>query len=94
MNTPPVHSNKLLQLFPTGLVLGEANAIVGQFGLEINWINRDLTKSAVYLKPDEQLPIIQIRGDMLEVGSWTPSAWVHYKRFKGFVIKKMSDAKH
>ena len=86
-------TEKLLELHPSGLVLGQAKAIVGQFGLIIRWnLPPDGNTSEVRLKEDDTLSIIRVEGDMLEVGGYVPGpVMIHSGKFKGFSYRKYND---
>lgn len=77
-------ADELHKLYPDGLVLGECMGIIGQFGLNISWIMPNGKRQECRYREDEQLPIIEIRGNMLILGEFTPPAIVHHNHFKGF----------
>jgi len=79
-------SVKLNELYPTGLILGECKAIVGDLGLLVQWNNFiNNTKEQKRFLPNEQISITEIRGEMLFLSGYIPIVSVHADRFKGFV---------
>jgi hypothetical protein len=78
-------ASKLNELYPSGLILGECQAIVGDFGLIVEWNSKDNKKYQKKFLPDEKIYIVEIRGDVLFLGGYVPRIQVHAERFKGFV---------
>lgn len=71
-----------------GLILGDAEAIVGQFGLEIISIGVDLIKHRRFYKEGDIVAIIKFTENLLhvDVGHSEPFA-APYEKFKWFRFK-------
>lgn len=72
---------ELKKQYPTGLVLGEAYGIVGDFGLKLEWCI-DGRFSTKILAPDTEIPITEIQGNFLLLGIY--QCGIYYKFFKWF----------
>jgi len=79
---------ELNRMYPTGFILGDAYAIVGDMGLIISWFDKDQNRHDEKYKPDERIPITEIRGAgfLLSLGSLNPV--IHHSHFKGFIKHK------
>ena len=78
--------DKLNKRFPTGIVAGLAKAVVGQFGLTVCYINKFGKRYETKYCEGRTLPIVEIKGEILEIADAVPHAHIHYKYFKGFEV--------
>lgn len=84
---------KLKEHYPNyitpGLILGDALAIVGQFGLTICYIRMDFTQSRFKFEENEKLPIIRFTDNSLFIipEGFSDEVAISYEKFKGFSFK-------
>lgn len=83
---------KLLEHYPNcihpGLILGDAEAIVGQFGLEIITIDKNFIKHRQFYKENERIIIIKFTETALHIDVGYPESFAaSYEKFKGFSFK-------
>lgn len=81
--------DELKKMYPTGIILGDSYAIVGDFGLTIEWNfwdkeNNRFVKSQERLKAGDKISITEIKGENFIFRSYVPNAIIHYSHFKGF----------
>jgi hypothetical protein len=77
-------AEKLLELYPSKLILGQCRAIIGQFGLTVNWVNGDGSIGEKRYKEGETLSITQIEGEWLVLSEPIHAIKIHSCLFKGF----------
>jgi hypothetical protein len=82
---------KLKEEFPNvkdGLILGQANAIIGQFGYEVMGFDINGFKHLTKYKENDLIPIVKFMANGFTSSEQQPLFVWDYNKFKGLQFKK------